>query len=353
MVNIDKLRPWQKFDYDHPKKDRRKPTPKKVKTPDEVEHKLSQYWQDVFQQKKATQKQVDQHWFDVAQAHRKHAIGKAPKTDSGNSDEDKLLTVKTQSGVEGGSRRNDEDVEIYDLKSMRNRRLSNLMDTLIGKLAQDMTGFPVEGDDEWDMHALMRRHIDKKPLSHCRQSREKERIIVYLDCSGSCGVLSSFYSEIAETCIKRGDVFLIRGGNSHIVSYFNPWLNNEDPWQPIPPSMKRYRKMPMSAASRRMLLAFGIDGDDLDYFYEHNSQRFWSTFFRNRTIIYFGDSDGFYHTMEASVHNKLYMMFQNASYPGHPITQDPWRHASEIGASAKIYTVNKEKDIIKVIKKIK
>lgn len=107
------------------------------------------------------------------------------------------------------------------------RKLNNSFSVLASKIAEDAVSWPTIGDDEWDVHALMKRKYDKRPLTHCKQSREKSRLVLVLDTSGSCRKYSEFFQAIAQAALAFGDVEIYEAPNGYITHKLIPdegWL---------------------------------------------------------------------------------------------------------------------------------
>ncbi len=156
-----------------------------------------------------------------------------------------------------------------NLEIARRRRLATTFATVIGKIAEDLSGWPIEGDDEWDIQALMERRLTKRPLSHCRQGRERSSVVVILDTSGSCRHQSAFYSAISAIAAQAGDVDLYLAPNACLES-------------------------------RRTRAGW----EDVD---EYQDDFGWGRF-SGRTIIFFGDFDGGDAPTEASRRNSVYWL---------------------------------------------
>jgi hypothetical protein len=161
----------------------------------------------------------------------------------------------------------------YDIKFLRERRLERDFSVVVAKLAEDLGGWPKDGDDEWDVQAIIKRTMDRRPLSHCRQSREKRSIVVLLDTSGSCYCQADFYRKVATAAIKEGDVELYTAPNASVQQRYThdaEWVN-------------------------------------LDKSYD-----IWP--FKGRTIIFFGDFDGAQCICNASKTNKIYWFCSENRY---------------------------------------
>jgi hypothetical protein len=143
------------------------------------------------------------------------------------------------------------------------RRLQTHFSRIVSKLAEDLSGWPVEGDDEWDMAALLARSMDRRPLRSCRQARERAAMALIIDVSGSCLHSSEFFSKIAALAVREKDVDLFSGNNGRIEAR---WDTN------------------------------------LGKFVRVHCGR-WP--FHHRTVLFFGDHDGEALIMDAATRNRV------------------------------------------------
>ena len=162
------------------------------------------------------------------------------------------------------------------LKDVRDRRLGVELSRTISKLAEDNIGAYTEGDDFWDCDRLAMRQITKESIFNCKMSREKHNIIIILDSSPSCSRYANFYGKIASQCVQYGDVELYDGPNARLVHIYKP---------------------------REKSFVTFLTAEDI-----FNNVHEWSLF-KNRTIIFFGDSDGLYTVLKNTVHNKVYYFY--------------------------------------------
>ena len=162
------------------------------------------------------------------------------------------------------------------LKDVRDRRLGIELARTISKLAEDNIGAYTEGDDFWDCDRLAMRQITKESIFNCKMSREKHNIIIILDSSPSCSRYANFYGKIASQCVQYGDVELYDGPNARLVHIYKP---------------------------REKTFVTFLTAEDI-----FNNVHEWSLF-KNRTIIFFGDSDGFELVLKSTLHNKIYYFY--------------------------------------------
>lgn len=144
-------------------------------------------------------------------------------------------------------------------------KLNAAFSILAGKIAEDAVSWPIIGDDEWDIDAIMRRKYDKRPLSHCKQSRERSRLVLVLDTSPSCSRQAAFFSSIAQAALSFGDVEIYDAPNGRVEAKLYPKIG----WKKV-------------------------DIDTVD----------WGL--ANRHIVFFGDWDGADRIIYNSRNNKLY-----------------------------------------------
>lgn len=227
----------------------------------------------------------------------------------------------------------------------KDRRLANAFARIISKVAEDLVGFPIEGDEEWDMNAIMKRKLDKRTLPHCKQSRERERVILVLDTSGSCFNMAEFYAKIAEMAVYYGDVEMYEGPNANLAREKNMITGDWD---------QLYR----GATSNSYMITKG------NYRWKD---------FTGRTIIFFGDWDGIRKINEIAQRNKIYY-FDCAGYEGlcwnfigrlYLNTESRWidrkhmmqyylrKHNEELSSKMHVFECYEELDLIQLAKKIR
>ena len=156
---------------------------------------------------------------------------------------------------------------------VKNRRLAVELSRVISKLAEDHVGATTEGDDFWDCDRLVRRQFNKESIYNCRNSREKQNIVIMLDSSPSCKEESQFYSDIATQICRFGDVELYNAPNGRLVKIYSNKEKRFVPFLTMEDVIKDMHKL---------------------------------SAFKNRVIIFFGDCDGFRIMAEASVNNIVY-----------------------------------------------
>lgn len=227
--------------------------------------------------------------------------------DSGSDDDD-----DDDSESEWGQR-NQREAFSLDLERARRRRLATTFSTVIGKIAEDLSGWPIPGDDEWDIPALMERRLSHRPLSHCRQSREKESVILILDTSGSCSYQAEFYAAISHIAAQQGDVEMFIAPNASIEGKYTPGKG----WTRIA---------------------------------EYNAGVDWQ--FMGRTIIFFGDFDGGDSVVEASRKNKVFW-FSCEGNRYQDMDEHSWCSFTLSDFRGKYYDCETEDDFLRLAKKIR
>ena len=199
--------------------------------------------------------------------------------------------------------------QAFDLDDARDRRLSAEFSRVIAKVAEDLEGHPVEGDDEWDIEALMKRTFDRRPLAGCRQSREKVGVVLCLDNSGSCAEQAHLYAKFADAATKTGDVEMYLTPNGGTVARYDKkqgrWINDNTPW--------------------------------------------WEM--RGRTILFFGDFDGADAPVIASRRNKVYWFSNEGRYE--EMNEHNWCSFSLADFRGKYHECFDEQDFLKIAKKIR
>lgn len=202
--------------------------------------------------------------------------------------------------------------QAFNLESLRRRRLQNAVALILGKVAEDLGGWPVEGDDEWDISAIMERRITHRPLSQCRNSRERDSVVLILDTSGSCLHMSQFFSAIADAAVRAGDVELYTAPNACLE-----YRKDKHGWQRVSDSHQSYG---------------------------------WERFNR-RTIIFFGDFDGGDAPVLASRHNKVYWFSCEDRYSD--MDEHSWCSFTLADFRGKYYKCTSEEDFLRLVRKVR
>ena len=208
------------------------------------------------------------------------------------------------------------------LNGVRDRRLGVELARTISKLAEDNIGAYTEGDDYWDCDRLAMRQITKESIFNCKMSREKHNIIIILDSSPSCSRYANFYSKIASQCVQYGDVELYDGPNARLVHIYKP---------------------------REKSFVTFLTAEDI-----FNNVHEWSLF-KNRTIIFFGDSDGFYTVLKNTVHNKVYYFYTHDEEYFHANLEDYKEDGRDCNTKnlKPIYNIKDVDSFMKACKKLK
>ena len=138
------------------------------------------------------------------------------------------------------------------------RGLATRFARMVSKLAEDNADMPAEGDDEWDMNALLRRRFTGRLPNQCRMTREKRRVVVVLDTSPSCAHQARLFGSVARIAEELGDCEMFDAPNFTLNARLE-----KGRWVELEPE-----------------------------------ERQWA--FRNRVVLAFGDFDGIAHISEAS-----------------------------------------------------
>ena len=81
----------------------------------------------------------------------------------------------------------------FTLRGLRNRKLASNLALLFSKVAEERIGDKIAGRHKWDVEKIMFRRISKKLITHCKYSRDKEKIIIILDSSPSCSRMANLF----------------------------------------------------------------------------------------------------------------------------------------------------------------
>ena len=205
---------------------------------------------------------------------------------------------------------NEQAPKQFDLtmKILKKRRLSNMLATMVGKIAEDRAGEPIIGNDEWSVPEILNRVMTRVNINTCKQTRERERIIIVLDTSPSCARYAKFFIDIARASANLNDLEMYDAPNAFIV--------------------KKYDRV------SKEFIDIGIE-------YAHALME-WDAF-KGRTIIFFGDWDGKRILSKASKNNTIYWF--NPEY-----YKDSSREREYTGSH---YRCRNEDDLIRLIKKMR
>src|SRR3990167_8302134 len=173
-----------------------------------------------------------------------------------------------------------------DMEYLRKRRLQTEFARVISKVAEDLTGWPTVCEDLWDIDALMARRMDKRPLYHCQMSREKHSVVIIVDTSGSCSAQAQFFSEIATAALQSGDVEVYTAPNADVEARLRL-------------TERAIMMVPINYTNNKA--------------YSNDGRCSLMNIIRNRTIIFFGDFDGWEIIKRCAQFNKLYF-FNCAEY---------------------------------------
>ena len=205
---------------------------------------------------------------------------------------------------------NEQAPKQFDLtmKILKKRRLSNMLATMVGKIAEDRAGEPIIGNDEWSVPEILKRVMTRVNINTCKQTRERERIVIILDTSPSCARYAKFFIDIARASANLNDLEMYDAPNAYIV--------------------KQYSK------ASKEFVDIGIDCASILMEWEA---------LKGRTIIFFGDWDGTRILSKASKDNTIYW-FNPEYYEG---------SRREREYTGNHYQCKNEDDLIRLIKKMR
>ena len=202
----------------------------------------------------------------------------------------------------------------------KDKRLSGAIAVMISKLAEDKSGEPIIGEDEWDVQELMMRSITRRNIYSCMQSRERENIVLVLDSSPSCERSARFYSKIAYLSCKLGNLDIYLAPNARVTHKLNA-------------KTREYEKVFDINKDKNMIIC---RMDSL-----HN-------FFHNRVILFFGDYDGKRMICEASKSNEVYWL--NNDYEDEE-EHEEWLRGEKFNGT--VFNVSSKEDLINTIRKLR
>ena len=197
-----------------------------------------------------------------------------------------------------------------DMSVLRKRRLANALSVVVGKVAEDKSGEPTIGDDEWNIDELLYRTITRRNINSCKQSRERERVVLILDTSPSCSEEASFYMDIAKSAVHLNDLEMYDAPNARIVKEYDMHKN-------------KFVSIPSEVGAVMSK---------------------WQLF-KNRTIIFFGDYDGTNIVSDASKCNSVYWLNPD-------LERYRSMHADKV-FKGKLFACTSEKDFMRLVRKIK
>jgi hypothetical protein len=165
----------------------------------------------------------------------------------------------------------------FPLEGRYLRGLATRFARMVSKLAEDNADLPSDGDDEWDLNALVRRRFTGQLPNQCRMSREKRKVVVVLDTSPSCAHQARLFGSIAQIAEELGDCEIFDAPNFGLVSR---WRGGR--WENLPPEERDW------PFRHRVVLAFG-DFDGIQHICEASKQRgnriFWFCCEERATVL--------------------------------------------------------------------
>ena len=202
-----------------------------------------------------------------------------------------------------------------DMKVLQKRRLANSLAVAVSKIADDRAGEPTIGDEYWSVPELLNRVVSKQQLSSCRETREREKIIIILDTSPSCRRQSAFYMDVAKSSCGLNDLEMYDAPNGFIVKEYISKLN----------------------------IFNTIPKDICSVFSE------WQMF-KNRTIIFFGDYDGHRIVNESVRHNNIYWF--NPTHQSNDVDYNRYKKKF-VGHGGNMYKCTRETEFMKIVRKMR
>lgn len=204
----------------------------------------------------------------------------------------------------------------FTLRGLRNRKLASNLALLFSKVAEERIGDKIAGRHKWDVEKIMFRRISKKLITHCKYSRDKEKIIIILDSSPSCSRMANLYSQISTEACKYEHVELYDAPNGYIHSKY--------------------------CISERKYVP--LEDEELDKTYH------WLGF-ENRTIIFFGDEDANDTLIKAYKQNEIHFFLRSGrnSYAKQHVkdVRKKWE------GKLKVYECNTTEQILKAVREMK
>ena len=232
----------------------------------------------------------------------------------------------------------------FIIKHIKKQRLINAISTVFAKIAEDLTGEPIPGSDEWYMEDLLYRSCTHKPINKCKVDYEKERLVLVLDNSPSCRRQASFFSSVATAALKLNDVEIYAAPNARMTASMNPKTG-------------RYEDLPIEDTCD--YISNYADIHSMEFILGH-----WMRW-RNRVVVFFGDHDGVEIICNASRHvRKLYWFncteawglegYNVELYLKHSLgTGKTSRLDAKDAFVGKMYECEDENDFIDLIKKVR
>ena len=155
----------------------------------------------------------------------------------------------------------------FPLEGRYLRGLATRFARMVSKLAEDNADLPSDGDDEWDLNALVRRRFTGKLPHQCRMSRDKRKVVVVLDTSPSCAHQARLFGAVAQIAEELGDCEIFDAPNFGLESRWR-----EGRWETLDAAERGW------PFRHRVVLAFG-DFDGIDHICQASRQRgnriFW------------------------------------------------------------------------------
>jgi hypothetical protein len=174
---------------------------------------------------------------------------------------DEVEQARKEREKQGGAWNRFHAPRAFPLEGRYLRGLAARFARMVSKLAEDHADLPDDGDDEWDLNALVRRRFTGKLPNQCRMSRDKRKVVVVLDTSPSCAHQAKLFGSIAQVAEELGDCEIFDAPNFGLEAR---WETGR--WEPLP---QAERDWPFR---QRVVLAFG-DFDGIEHICAASKQR--------------------------------------------------------------------------------
>jgi len=147
--------------------------------------------------------------------------GKMDEEEIEDTEEDDNIGIAISSDKspgEGGYAR----ASIAQIKTDRKTgNLATRFSTFINKFAKQPNYLHQSGKEDIDIRRAIKRSITKEPIETVYVGNKRNRVILFLDDSGSMTQYSDLLSDLATIAKRRGDVVVLKAPNG------NPYLPNE------------------------------------------------------------------------------------------------------------------------------
>jgi hypothetical protein len=216
------------------------------------------------------------------------SVEESGETENSNDDSDVTDTENGSEESEGsdGSREYSGEREVnksvFLEETATDRKLKTVFQRFIERIAEVETKYEVFGDPEkLSVKQLLKRTLNKKPLSACYMQRLKEQVILLVDTSGSMDWWAEILQKMTALALKFKDIEIYEAPNGLVT---RPVKSFE--------SLNEY-----------------YDWSEYEVFHEEFVRRT-----KNRVIIYIGDFDGADTPYELALRNDVYWICNEDRY---------------------------------------